>query len=266
MQSNRGMWLSVLAMVGGVVACGGGAKSHRLPWGDKTPDVIVTGEAAATTESAVDGDGCLVSHQDACVSYDHGCDGVLGDVYLSTSGDVLEYVCYPAEDTLTVEEVSEQQGDIAQNQNGVVIVLDDTSDGVDLAGDLSVDANRVVVYGEGPDVSVIRGNVDVDGNQIFVRGVRIQGDVHVGKNGALFANCVIEGDLVIEGNNTELIACDVFGKVTNQGNNTKLLGSRFVHVPEVTGKNTVCEDSFHITDKDMDLLVDDGEVGASICP
>ena len=133
-------------------------------------------------------------------------------------------------DVLSVEQIEEQDGDVAQNQNNSVIVLDDQDDGADIVGDLSVDANNVVIYGDGAEHSLIEGDVYVDGNNIIVRGVRIQGAVEIVANNAIFLHCVIEGDVSISGNNAVLSACDVLGDVQVTGSNAQLTGNHVLQV------------------------------------
>jgi hypothetical protein len=266
-QVSKVLWIQCLCAAL-AIGCGGGGgvRAHSVPWDDNRAQVIDTNrdvqQLAPSASDAclnveVDGDDCL-TREDAC-----GAD-VAADVVLDENGKVASVVCYPAGDTLSVEEVQAQDGNVAQNQNNSVIVLDSADDGVDIDGDLNVDGNNVVIYGDGPDVSVVSGNVAVDGNNTIVRGVRIQGDVEVLKNDAVFLLCVIEGDVVIHGNNAIFASCDIHGKLTVLGNNTQLTGNRVGGEFSDAGMNTACADNHAATDADMDQSFSDAEVGEAL--
>lgn len=71
-------------------------------------------------------------------------------------GKVVDVVCYPANSS---PPVIEEKGDVTlgQNENKAVVAIDGAADGVDIAGNVTSAGNNVVVYGEGPAVSVIGG-------------------------------------------------------------------------------------------------------------
>lgn len=242
------------------LGCGVESGATGVPWSPER--TLVLDADRSTTTIAGQSDDCL-EYKSECLKPKDVCGELAADVVLDAQGKVLDYLCYPAEATLTVEELSEKQGDIAQNENNSVLVLDDADDGVDVEGDLSVDANNVVIYGSSPNTSVISGSLTLDGNNALVRGVRIQGDVTVLKNDVVLAFCVIEGNLVIEGNNAELLACDVLGSVTVLGNNAKLYGDRIAGPLTISGK-AECKDSVSFVDTDADRVVDATELGAAL--
>jgi hypothetical protein len=246
----------------GACGCGdGGARSHTLPWGARTQ--VIDADRSTRDLDVPKGEECLDFESDECIKPQDTCDGA-ADVVLDRNGKPIVTVCYPEGDTLTVEEIAEQDGNVEQNQNDAVIVLDGADDGVDIEGDLSVDANNVVVYGEGPDTSVISGDVNVDGNGIIIRGVRIQGSVEILANNAVFLNCVIEGDVNITGNNAVLAACDVFGSVHVRSNNVQLLGNHIVGELDDSGKNTICDANLTARDLDDDLALEESELGEAL--
>jgi hypothetical protein len=186
------------------------------------------------------------------------------EVVLGSDGKVIETVCYPKGETLSVEQIEAHSGNVAQNENNAVIALDAVDDGVDIHGDLTVDANNVVVYGEGPATSVIEGDVDVDGNNIIVRGVTIQGGATIEANDAVFLHCVIQGDVVVTGNNTVIAACDVFGSIELRGNNTKLAGNHVVGKLTDSGKNSVCDENLSASDANADHVLQTSELGGAL--
>jgi hypothetical protein len=236
--------------------------SSKVPWSDQTTRVLDADRNVVTLSGSTSEGACL-DYQGQCLKSQDKCGELAADVVLDASGKVLDYLCYPAESTLTVEQLETKQGDIAQNENNSVIVLDELDDGVDIEGDVSVDANNVVIYGSSPDTSVISGSLTLDGNNALVRGVRLQGDVTILKNDAVLAFCVIEGNLVIEGNNAQVLACDVLGSVTIRGNNAKLHGDRIAGAL-TAGKNAECRDNVAFTDVDADHSVDAAELGSPL--
>lgn len=241
----------------------GGPKAHTVPWAQKRTQVIDSDRKVVEvapldpSKNCVEYQGeCLAPKDEAC---EHG-----ADVVVDREGKVLDFICYPGEETLSVDEVEQQQGDIAQNQNNSVVLLDELDDGADIEGDVSIDANNVVIYGESPDTSVIAGNVTIDGNNAIVRGVRIGGDLSIVKNDALVALCVIEGNLEISANNAEILGCDVLGDVRVTGNGVKLYGNRIAGTLSVTGNGADCQDNAAVLDKDGDQVVDADELGAPL--
>jgi carbonic anhydrase/acetyltransferase-like protein (isoleucine patch superfamily) len=224
---------------------------------------LIDPDRNVTSYSIPEADGCVGPDAVGCVAPRAECEAG-AEVVLGSDGKAIETVCYPKGDTLSVEEVESKSGNIAQNENNAVIVLDAADDGIDIHGDLAVDANNVVVYGEDPATSLIEGDVNVDGNNIIVRGVSIQGDVTIDANNAVFLHCVIEGNVVVTGNNAVIAACDVFGSVEVRGNNTKLVANHVVGALTDKGKNTHCEENLGASDADADHVLESSELGAAL--
>lgn len=242
-------------------------RSGAFPW-DEGQVQVVGADREVTDVAIPEGDGCLrigeeFSDPANCIKPQEECEGRSADVLLDAEGKVLDTLCYPKGDTITVAELAANDGDVAQNQNNAVIVLDSNPD-VDLVGNLSVDANNVIIFGADPATSVVDGDLTIDGNNAVVRGVTLTGNVTVAKNNATFFFCVIEGDLTISANDTVIAGCDVLGKLTITGNNTKLVGNHFVNAPEIKGKNTKCEGNFEAADADGDGVLEAGEIGAPL--
>jgi hypothetical protein len=263
MKQWKTMTIGALLALGTTACDNGGARSHSVPWHDDRTQVIDS-EGEVIELEAVSGDDCLDLENDVCIRPQDECDGRAADVVLDGRGELLEIVCYPEEEILSVEEIEAQAGNVEQNQNNSVIVLDEIADGADIAGDLSVDANNVVIYGDGAEHSLIEGDVFVDGNNIIVRGVRIQGAVEIVANNAVFLHCVIDGDVSISGNNAVLSACDVLGNVQVTGQNARLSGNRVTGELSDRGKNTICEENTTALDADADGVLSEGEIGAPL--
>jgi hypothetical protein len=263
MKQLKTIAIGALVALAATACDSGGARSHGVPWRDDRTQVI-DADGNVTELGAATGDDCLDLAGDVCIKPQDECDGRAADVVLDGRGALLEIVCYPEEDVLSVQQIEAQQGDVAQNQNNSVIVLDDAADGPDILGDLAVDANNVVIYGGDAEHALIDGDVYVDGNNIIVRGVRIQGAVEIVANNAVFLHCVIECDVSITGNNVLLSACDVLGDVHVTGENAQLTGNRVTGELSDTGKNTICEENLAAADENQDGALDATELGAPI--
>jgi hypothetical protein len=246
-----------------VLGCDG-PKAHTVPWAHKRTQII-DGDRKAVEVAPLDTSKNCVAYQGQCFAPKHGeaC-GHGADVFIDRDGKVLDFICYPGEETLSVDEIEQQQGDIAQSQNNSVVLLDELDDGADIEGDVTIDANKVVIYGESPATAVIAGNVTIDGNNAIIRGVHIGGNLAIIKNDALVALCVIEGDLEISANNAEILGCDVLGNVRVTGNNVKLYGNRIAGTLSVTGNGSDCQDNAAVTDTDGDGVVDPEDLGAPL--
>jgi hypothetical protein len=264
MRSKRTSYAGALALQ--LLAFGCGKEEGDvgpLPWSGQRTQIVDADRKAVEVEP----DKQCVDYRGECFKPEDMCLKNGADIIVDTDGRLLDYVCYPGDATLSVDEVEARKGDIAQNQNNTVILLNDVDDGVDIEGNVSVDANNVVIYGENANNAVISGNLTVDGNNALVRGVRIQGDVTLLKNDVVLALCIIEGDLIVPANNAEIFACDVLGEIRISGNNTKLYGNRIAGPLSASGKNTDCRDNFSFADANNNQVVDVGELGAPrACP
>lgn len=262
----HGSGVIAVLLCSGAVGCGGGSRAHTVPWNPDETRVIEDDRGVYEVSSA-EGAQCLdLEHgtQDLCIKPQDKCGDEAADVVLDAKGELIEIICYPAEETLSVETLDAQDGKVAQNQNNSVIALDAEDDGVDIAGDVAVDANNVVIYGEDPRTSVIEGDVDVDGNNIIVRGVHIQGDVSIVANNAFFYHCVVDGDVTVAGNNAVFVGCDVLGNVRITGNNSHVAGNHIVGKLEDEGKNTRCEDNLSAKDGNADGVLEESELGSAL--
>ena len=185
------------------------------------------------------------------------------DVIVDSSGKVVDVVCYGQD--VNVEHVSVNNvPSYTSPGNNAVIVIDGAADGTDVAGDVTLTGNNAIVYGAGPDVSVIGGTVDVAKNNAKIRGVRILGDVTIDKNDTKLLFCIIEGNLTITGNNTTVAECDVYGTVTIDGNNTILVRDRFNGTDMLSAKNLTCSDVTRFDDANGNHVVEAAEVKGPI--
>lgn len=251
-------------LVAAVVACG----SDEPPPGDDTPYTsdpnksVVIGGAAGPTDAQTGSTGCVTLADGTCADAKACGDGERRDVIVDSSGKVVDVVCYPANSS---PPVIEQQGDVqlGQTDNGGVVAIDGAADGVDITGNVTSAGNNVTVYGEGPDVSVIGGNVVATGNNFAMRGVTVQGNVEIGGgNNAAMVLCVIHGDLKIVGNNNVVADCDILGNILIEGSNNTLVGNHVGGTITVTdSKNGVCDDNKKWNDANANKIFDAGEAG-----
>jgi hypothetical protein len=262
MRSIRSSGFPSLVVALLTAGCGAEAHDPKVPWSDQRTQIL-TPDGQVKELAPASGTECL-EHEGECLKPQEKCGLEAVDIVLDSDGKVLDYLCYPGESTLAVEELEANDGDLAQHENNTVIVLDEHDDGADIDGDVSVDANNVVIYGDSAETAQIAGSLTLDGNNALVRGVRIQGDVTIVKNNATLAFCVIEGNLTITGNDTRLLGCDVLGQLNVTGNNTKIYGNRIVGPLASTGKNTDCTDNFSAADGNGDRIIAASEVGAAL--
>jgi hypothetical protein len=260
--------VTVMVLAAGLswsTGCGSSDVPTRLPYKpgstaiiggqfDNPDGLAVMNVSTPSGDACIDLDGACVKPQTEC-----GADGT-ADVLLDDNGAVVDVICYP-NSGVSVESF---EGDVHKVGNDVVLVFDDQDDGVDVDGDVTIDGNNVTLYGHGPDVSVIGGDLHIDKNNSLVRGIRVQGDVVIDKNNPSMVDCVIEGDLTIKGNNVSVALCEVWGKLVIEGNNAVLVSNRFRQPPEVQGKNLVCSGNVAFDDANADNVIDPDELGAAI--
>ena len=253
--------LLAVACTLGAAGCGDNDRGS-LPYGEGST-FVVGSDGTASDAAPVYADSCEGLTDEACLRRDVCDEGGAADVVVNLDGEAIEVVCLPEAES--VEVIANVEGDIESTDNNAVLVLDGEDDGVDLDGDLTVDGNNVVIYGEGPEVSVIGGDVDIMKNNTVVRGVTVQGDVHITFNNAEVVYCVIEGNLTIDGNNVSVAGCDIFGTVEVSGNNVRLNGNRIQTLGEFTGaQNAECRDNVGFVDANEDGVIDDEEVGDAL--
>jgi hypothetical protein len=238
------------------MGCGDDGQGHSTPY--RLGQAIVIGENEGGILTSVDRD-CDTPECDAVLER---CGAeAFADVILDEGGAVVDVVCYKR--NVTLREVGIDAVASARVGNNTVLVLDAEDDGADVTGDVTIDGNNAVIYGEGAAVSVIGGLV-VEKNNAIIRGVTIEGNVTIEKNNAKLTFCDIQGDLTITGNNTTVAECVVHGLVSITGNNTLLVQSEFQGVASLEGKNLTCNANRRFDDGNEDLIVDEAELAGII--
>lgn len=137
-----------------LVACGSDKTHIATPYDPGTATLIgeQPGAAQEVLLSSCTDNACTAA-LDRC-----GADGA-ADVIVDGAGNVADVICYGQDVVVQEVPVAPVDGYSTDGENGAVLVLDGANDGVDVTGDLIIDGNNAVVYGEGSDVSVISGTV-----------------------------------------------------------------------------------------------------------
>lgn len=279
----------VLATLSMLVACGEDepapqawsvreAPGEDVAYEDDSSSVIITAGRNQDDTLVVSGD----PGQD-CVLVDAECipieeakgrycdkDGAKADVIVA-DGKVVDVICYPPPDSgVPIEEVT-QSGDgmiaLPQNANGAVITFDDATDGTPIDGDVTLDAERVVLYGNGPDKTILAKNLTVASNNARVRGVRVEGDLLFSKNSnnSTLAFTRVYGDLKVESNGFSAVNVEVFGDVKISGNDASVTNIGVQGSWEIPA-NAACYGCYSFSDGDEDYIITDQELGDAICP
>jgi hypothetical protein len=190
-------------------------------------------------------------------------EGASADVVLDGSGDVLDVLCYERNRQVVSVPAGTHDEDFVIG-NRTVLVLGDAEAGAEVLGDVVIEGNNSVVYGHGPELSLIGGALLIEKNNAIVRGTRIRGDVAITKNNAQLAFCVIEGNLTITGNNTTLAECEIHGDIEIRGLNTVLVQNRFQSASDIEGFNLRCDGNESFSDADGDGQIGEEELAGAI--
>lgn len=265
-------WSIFLAFVALCAACGEETQLYQQPYQEYEDETItvIGGDDAVPVATGTTEDDCLQISDDTCTPISREgqyCKTDSGPVdIIVVDGEVKEVICYEDVDGAPTEVLDSEAGDveIAQEENGTVVTFDPSTDGVPIEGDILVDGNDVTLYGNGPDKTIIDGNLRITGNNARIRGVRVTGNVIIDLNTASFVLGVVEGNLEIRFNNCLAAENDVFGNLVNDGNNTILVGNDVGGGLEGSGLGASCQDNRSFDDANMDFIVTDDEVGDPI--
>lgn len=235
-------------------------------------DVVVSSDGTYSVTNA--GEECVQVNEEECVEVSEakgrycGDEGAQADIVV-VDGEVVDVICYPdPEDGTSVEEFSTDADgnvEVQQNQNGAVVTFSEESDGEPIEGDLTLDAERTTLYGNGTDATIIGGNLTIQSNNSRIRGVTVRGDVNLGSNGSAIAFTEVEGNLTVSGNNATLIEVQVFGDVNIEGNGASALNVGVGGNWNASNLET-CSGCYSFNDEDEDFNVADEERDQLLCP
>lgn len=266
---------------GDVTLIGDGDSLPGVPAGD-APDGPDAPDAPASVLVAQSPDtdaeqGCIQVSAELCVDpkqeggtfcNDEGAlDGPVDVIVVD--GEIVDVICYPPADdperpVETVDVTTEGAVDIVQNANATTVVFDPATDGTPIETDIRIDGNKVALYGNGPEKTIIDGDVVLDGNNPRIRGVTVLGNVIIKKNSGAVVLSVIHGNIELQdtaSNNNVFVGNDVFGDVIVPSNNNILSDNDVQGAWEVTGSGNVCDGNHAFTDESEDFVVDETERG-----
>lgn len=237
-----------------------GCGSVAFPGGDNR--TIVISPDGTQSYGNPSGNDCLTLPSGECVRPQQQCGvGAHAEVVVSADGKIQDVVCFPDK---------AQSYTVVDNQPAVsvegkeIVVLDRAADGPDVAGNLDINGSNAIVYGQGPGLSVIGGNVNVIYNNGIVRGISVLGDTTFIGNDNTFYYCVIYGNVTIQSNGNVLSACDIYGNVTVIGNNNELRALRIQGTVSNQGSNNVCSADVRFTDTNLNKLIEPIEIGSAL--
>jgi hypothetical protein len=180
---------------------------------------------------------------------------------------VVAVLCYSRSDTTTTQEIP-AGGEVGKvSGNNRVVMFAPSTDGKPIEGEVSLEGNNNVLYGNGAGKTVLADDVTVKGNNGRVRGLTIQGSLLLEGNNQGVVNVIVEGDLTLKGNNSVLANVTVFGRLQLFGNNHVLLGVRVGKEETFEGTNYQCEEVFAFQDVNEDKILTSNELGEALsCP
>jgi len=260
-----------VTVIGGADSAGGSTTT-----GGTTADT----STARTTVSTPVGSGECVSVSDSlCVPVNatgEWCERSGGPVdVVMVGGEVVKTICYPPPDNnggavLTITADATAALNVLKTANRTAVTFDPATDGRPISGDIELSGNNVSFYGNGPDKTIIDGNVAVGGNNVRLRGLTIKGDLHINLNRASVVLCRILGNVEITSSNANgsiFVETDVFGNFKSESNNNTLTGNDVSGNWQVSGHNDVCDKNSKFADANNNQLVEASERGDALaCP
>lgn len=231
--------------------------------GDDGTNIIVTGDP----DECVDVDGECVDLDEAKRNGGHYCDDpdAQADVIV-VDGEVVDVVCYPPKDDGTdIQETDRDEdgnAEVPRTDSGTVVTFSEDTNGEAIEGDITIESERITLYGNGVDKTIIDGDVSVTGNNSRIRGVTITGDVDysINANGSAISFCKIYGNLTVNANNYSASNCKVFGDVNINGNGALLMNIGVQGAWNIN-PSAECHGCYSFDDDNGDFNVDDDEVG-----
>ena len=150
--------------------------------------------------------------------------------------------------------------------SGAVVTFDESTDGEPIEGDLQVDGERMTLWGNGVDETILDGTLTLASNNSRVRGLTVTGDLVVARNSnnVAISQCRVYGDLIIRGNGAVVMGCEVFGDLRVEGNGSVLAHDGVGGALEQDRGE--CYGVYRIDDASGDNVVDAGERGEALCP
>ncbi len=230
---------------------------------DENGDPIYVGAASDETD-------CVPVSDNLCVPIDtEGSEWCTGNAeggpidIIMVDGEVAEVICYPPDSIndkpeVIVDAESSEDIDLLKNGSGTAITFDESTDGEPIVIDLNIEGNQVSIYGNGPENTIIDGDVTIDGNNVRLRGVTITGDLEISRNQTSVILCRVLGNVSITTNNTNnsvFVDNDVFGGFLCTSNQNLISGNDVGNTWEVTSDNNTCANNSAFVDDNGDEWV-----------
>lgn len=133
------------------------------------------------------------------------------------------------------------------------------------SGPVTLAGARVTLLGQGADVSVISGDVRLEGNSARLLRVTVEGDLEIEGNGAALAEVRVNGEVKVKGNNAILLAVEILGPLKVEGNNTALFGVGVAGEARFERDAAQCVGCYSFEDRDQDGRPSEAERGEPLC-
>jgi hypothetical protein len=236
-----------------LLACGDNGVGSRFPY--VPGETVLISRSGDEVERTPSGDACIELDDGDCIRPQEDCDADdHADVLLDADGKHIVTICLPDERDIGL--IYADDGTAVIPDNGAVVILDDA----ELDGDVVVEGNRGIIYGDSPELTTLDGNLDLRGNETVVRGVTVTGDVEFHGNKAELYYCVVYGDVVLKGNENFISNCTIFGSIIGSGNEDTVINTFVQGEITFSGAPDQCRDNLRFEDSDRDLLIDDKEL------
>ena len=199
---------------------------------------------------------------EACLAVRERCgERAYAEVMLDRAGAIADVACYRGD--LHIVELGTSPVIGLDDQPDTVIVFDSIDDGPDLYGNATLSEDNVVLYGAGAQVSVVGGELGIEGSGAMVRGLRIAGDVVIDRAGANLALVEIEGELFINADDVTVTESVVKGRV-HVGGSGAVLVRNLLNASHLSGTRLKCNLNQRFADADGDGLIDAAELGGEV--
>lgn len=214
-----------------------------------TPSTITVSAAHAT---CVDTGTCLSPALDSAY-----CATPAGPADLLIVDGALKHTfCYASTSSQIITAVA--TNDLVIAQTGAVVTFNSATYNQWFGGKLDIEADNVVIYGNGPQTTLFKGDLEIHGHNVKVRGIRIGGEV-VTANPVDLAFTTIAGGADLP-SGSAVVETLIFGSLVLDGG--------LVAQSEVQGTFTVtnseCESNRHVADISGDGLIDQDELGSPL--
>jgi hypothetical protein len=244
-----------------LLACGRGTNTAPsttfAPYGDGRLTAITTGTPSNIAVSAahaacVRAGACLAPAVDSAYCPTPSAPADL----LLVGGALAHTLCYPSTSSIIVTTTT--TGDYVVSQTGAVVTFSSATYNVAFGGKLDIEADNVVIYGNGPESTLFAGDLVVHGANAKIRGVHIGGALQASAPLSLAFSSIAESANLPPG--SALVETLVLGSLT--------MTSGLLAQSEVQGTFTVsgseCDSNRHVQDLNADGLIDESEIGAPL--